>query len=52
MHKLPIFAVSIGIQYKEETIVGVVYNPAADKLFFASLNKGAYLNDKKILEKH
>jgi len=36
VHNLPIFAVSIGLQYKEKTILGTVYNPAADKMFYAS----------------
>ena len=44
VHNLPIFAVSIGLQYKEETIVAVVYNPAADKCFWAEKNGKAYLN--------
>jgi len=44
VHNLPIFAVSIGLQYKEETIVAVVYNPAADKCFWAEKNSRAYLN--------
>ena len=48
VHNLPIFAVSIGLQYKEKTILGVVYNPAADKCFHAEINKGAYLNNNKI----
>ena len=48
IHKLPIFAVSIGLQYKQETIIGVVYNPAADKLFYASKGNGAYLNKERI----
>ena len=48
VHNLPIFAVSIGLQYKEKTILGVVYNPAADKMFYASNNNGAYLNEKII----
>ncbi len=48
IHNLPIFAVSIGLQYKDETILGVVYNPAADKMFSALKNNGAYLNEKKI----
>ena len=48
VHNLPIFAVSIGLKYKNETVLGVVYNPAADKMFFASKNKGAYLNDNII----
>ena len=48
VHNLPIFAVSIGLQHKEETIVGVVYNPAADKCFSAEKNCGAFLNGKPI----
>ena len=48
VHNLPIFAVSIGLQYKKETILGVVYNPAADKCFFAEKHGGAFLNNKPI----
>ncbi|MDP6180124.1 MAG: inositol monophosphatase family protein, partial [Desulfatiglandales bacterium] len=48
VHSLPIFAVSIGLQYKQETILSVVHNPAAHKCFWAEKNGGAYLNDKPI----
>ncbi len=48
VHSLPIFAVSIGLQYKEETVLGVVYNPAAHKCFWAEKDSGAFLNDKPI----
>ena len=48
VHNLPIFAVSIGLQYKDETIVAVVYNPAADKCFWAEKNGGAFLNGEAI----
>ena len=48
VHNLPIFAVSIGLQYKKETILGVVYNPAADKMFYASKNNNSYLNGNQI----
>ena len=48
VHSLPIFAVSIGLQYKEETILGVVYNPAAHKCFWAEKDSGAFLNNKPI----
>jgi len=47
-HTLPIFAISIGIEYKKEIIVGGVYNPIRNELFFAEKGAGAYLNDKKI----
>ncbi len=45
---IPIFAVSIALVYRDEVIVGVVYNPATKSLFYAEKNKGAFLNDKKI----
>ena len=48
VHNLPIFAVSIGLQYKEQTILGVVYNPAADKCFVAEKDGGALLNGNPI----
>ncbi len=49
VHNLPIFAISIGLVKKnKECICGVVYNPAANKCFYAERNKGAYLNSKKI----
>ena len=48
VHSLPIFAVSIGLQYKEETIVAVVYNPVYDKCFWSIKDSGAYLNKNPI----
>ena len=47
-HNLPIFSVSIGLQYKSNTILGVVNNPAVDKTFYASINNGAFMNEQKI----
>ena len=47
-HNLPIFAVSIALLKNNNIISGVVFNPAADKCFYAEINKGAYLNDNKI----
>ena len=48
VHNFPIFAVSIALQHKDKTILGVVYNPAADKCFWAEKNGGAFLNEKRI----
>jgi len=48
-HNLPIFAVSIGLVHKgNKTLCGVVYNPAANKCFYAEYNKGAFLDGKRI----
>ena len=48
VHNLPIFSVSIGVKKNNKTILGVVYNAAADKCFYAEKDKGAFLNDEKI----
>lgn len=47
-HGIPICCVSIGIRYQEELILGTVYNPMLNELFFAEKGKGAYLNDEPI----
>lgn len=45
---IPLFAVSIALVYQNDLIMGVVYNPATDSIFYAEKGKGAYLNDKRI----
>lgn len=45
---LPVFAVSIALQYKEKTVLGVVYAPFMQQMFTAVRGKGSYLNEKKI----
>lgn len=40
---LPIFSISIALQFKGETIVGVVYAPYLDELFVATKGGGSYL---------
>ena len=47
-HNLPIFAVSIALKKNNHVLCGVVFNPAADKCFYAEKDKGAFLNNKKI----
>lgn len=42
------FSVSIGLQKGNETMLGVVYNPVMDQIYFAEKGKGAFLNDKII----
>lgn len=47
-HSVPIFCVSIAVEYKGEVILGVVYSPKTREKFHAEKGKGAFLNDKKI----
>ena len=48
VHGLPIFAVSIGYQVDEETVVGIVLNPAQGEEYVAVKGRGATLNGKPI----
>lgn len=41
---LPIFAVSIALQHRGKSVVGVVYAPMTDQLYTAVLGQGAMLN--------
>jgi myo-inositol-1(or 4)-monophosphatase len=45
---LPIFAISVALQYKEETVLGVIYIPMLDLLFEAVRGQNAFVNGKKI----
>jgi myo-inositol-1(or 4)-monophosphatase len=45
----PFFNVSVALAKKDEPILGVVFSPIQNELFWAEKGKGAYLNSKKIL---
>jgi myo-inositol-1(or 4)-monophosphatase len=47
-HSYPFFCVSIGMEEAGQMMLGVVYNPIADELFYAERGKGAFLNDEPI----
>jgi len=44
-HGIPICCVSIGVSYNDSMLMGAVYNPMMNELFFAEQGKGATLND-------
>lgn len=48
VHDFPVFAVSIGIEFRGELCAGAVYNPIMDECFTAGLGKGAFLNGESI----
>lgn len=48
VHRFPYYAVSIGLEYASELVVGVIFDPNRDELFAASLGRGATLNGKPI----
>lgn len=47
-HRLLLFAVSIGIMYEGEPIIGVIFEPATDSMFTAVVGGEAQLNGRRI----
>lgn len=47
-HGIPICCVSIGLSHNDDMLLGAVYNPMMNELFFAEKGKGAMLNDQPI----
>jgi len=47
-HGIPINCVSIGVEFQGEMILGMVYNPHMNELFFAEKGQGATFNNKPI----
>lgn len=45
---LPVFTVSIGLQYRGHTLIGLVYAPYFDELYTAERGKGAFLNGRPL----
>jgi len=47
-HSYPFFCVSIGLEEDGELVLGVVYDPVKDEMFYATKGGGAFLNDERI----
>ena len=47
-HQYPMAAVSIGLMYQQEPILGVIYNPFTEELYQAAQGLGATLNQRPI----
>lgn len=47
-HAYPFFCVSIGLELSGDMILGVVYNPISDELFWAERGGGAFVNDDRL----
>jgi len=48
LHGVPHFAISIGLEKKNEIICGMIFNPITNEMFYAEKGKGAYLNNSRI----
>ncbi len=48
MHGVPQYAVSIALLYRDEVVLGVVYDVAKNELFHAEKGQGAFLDNRRI----
>lgn len=48
LHGLPHFAVSIALQWRQDIVAGVIYDPLKDEIFWAEKGAGAYLGDRRL----
>tara|TARA_Y100001970_G_C14236675_1_gene862254 strand:+ start:2227 stop:3015 length:789 start_codon:yes stop_codon:yes gene_type:complete len=48
LHGLPHFAISIGLEHKNEIICGIIYDPIKDEMFTAEKGNGSYVNNQRI----
>ena len=49
LHGLPHYCVSIALRIDEQVMVGVIFDPVADRLFTATRGGGAWLNGERIV---
>lgn len=47
-HGFPTYCVSIGLEYKDTCVLGVIYDPSRDELFSALRGRGARVNNQLI----
>lgn len=52
IHAYPAFAISIALEYQQEIILGVIYDPLRDELFYGKKGGGAFVNGKAIRVSH
>jgi myo-inositol-1(or 4)-monophosphatase len=45
---IPVFAISIALNYRDDIILGVIYDPLRREMYHALKGKGAFLNDQSI----
>ena len=52
VHRFPYYAVSIGLEYQRQIVLGVIFDPNRDELFLAERSRGASLNGREIRPSH
>ena len=48
LHGIPHFAISVALKQEDEIIIGVIFDPIKNEIFYAEKNNGAFLNNSRI----
>jgi myo-inositol-1(or 4)-monophosphatase len=48
IHNFPFYGISVGVIHKGVGMIGVIYNPVTDELFYAEKDNGAYVNETRL----
>ena len=48
LHGIPHFAICVALKSKKEIIIGLIYDPIKDEMFYAEKDKGAFLNNQRL----
>jgi myo-inositol-1(or 4)-monophosphatase len=48
LHGIPHFSISVALEREGEIIVGVIYDPMRDEMFYAEKGMGAFVNDRRL----
>lgn len=48
MHAVPMFAITVALERKDEIVAAITYNPISDEMFTAEKGGGAFLNNKRL----
>ena len=48
LHGIPHFAISVALQINGEIVIGLIFDPIKNEIFYAEKNNGSYLNNNRI----
>ena len=48
LHGIPHFAISIALKIKDEIIIGLIFDPIKNEIFYAEKNNGSFFNNNRI----
>ena len=48
VHGFPLVCICVGLMVKKDPVLGIIYNPILNELYYGIKGKGAFMNDKKL----